>query len=224
MISKNNYDIDWYDMFVYDPTSPSGIRWRKNKYSGIRNNILSVSAGQVAGTKQYRTNGKPSKWMVKVDGKNYSVSKIVYILVNGYVPNDVIIDHIDRNPFNNNINNLRAVSENENLKNKEFQRNNTTGFTGVTTRSDSSGIIYFVAFWSDKNGKQTRKNFNVRKLGYIQAKIAAILYRYEMVKTDNSYFEQHFNCLEEIDAYLLEQSSDYITELENKLSGKLYDC
>jgi hypothetical protein len=42
------------------------------------------------------------------------------------------IDHIDRDPMNNRINNLRACSPNENRQNVGPQKRNTSGYKGVS--------------------------------------------------------------------------------------------
>lgn len=41
------------------------------------------------------------------------------------------IDHIDHNPLNNRIENLRLVSHHENQKNLKLAKNNKTGASGV---------------------------------------------------------------------------------------------
>ena len=45
--------------------------------------------------------------------------------------NEKVIDHIDNNPSNNNVKNLRWCSQKENLYNQGKQKNNTSGFKGV---------------------------------------------------------------------------------------------
>jgi hypothetical protein len=42
------------------------------------------------------------------------------------------IDHIDKNPRNNQKENLRICTHKENCKNGKISTNNTSGFTGVT--------------------------------------------------------------------------------------------
>src|SRR3990167_818248 len=42
------------------------------------------------------------------------------------------IDHIDRNSLNNCRNNLRFVSHAENMANRKLQKNNSSGYAGVT--------------------------------------------------------------------------------------------
>lgn len=44
---------------------------------------------------------------------------------------DLVVDHIDRNPLNNKKNNLRHVTQQLNIVNKSIQKNNNTGIIGV---------------------------------------------------------------------------------------------
>lgn len=55
--------------------------------------------------------------VVNLHGKNYLSHRIIWELFNGEIPSGYVIDHIDGNPGNNNINNLRLASISENLSN-----------------------------------------------------------------------------------------------------------
>lgn len=48
----------------------------------------------------------------------------------------VVVDHIDGNPYNNKKSNLRIYSQKENVINKSFMSNNTSGFIGISYRKD----------------------------------------------------------------------------------------
>lgn len=63
--------------------------------------------------------------MVRYQGKNYSVHRLVG---DCHVPNPMNkpeIDHIDRNPKNNRADNIRWVERSENCKNRILPQNNT---------------------------------------------------------------------------------------------------
>lgn len=51
------------------------------------------------------------------NGKHISVHRLMWEIFNGPIPNGYEIDHIDRNPSNNALNNLRLVTHSENAKN-----------------------------------------------------------------------------------------------------------
>lgn len=73
-------------------------------------------AGTIIGTKD--TNGYHQvQWMRKL----YLVHRIVWLLHYGEWPKDEL-DHIDGNPTNNNISNLRACTHSENMRNLPVHR------------------------------------------------------------------------------------------------------
>ena len=67
---------------------------------------------------------------VGINYKQYSLHRLIFMMHHGYVPD--YIDHIDGDKANNRIENLRAASHSENLYNRKFQKNNTSGVKGVS--------------------------------------------------------------------------------------------
>lgn len=67
---------------------------------------------------------------VTIDGKNHYVHRVVFLFINGFMPKN--IDHIDGNPMNNKISNLREATQSQNLMNKAMQSNNKSGVKGLT--------------------------------------------------------------------------------------------
>jgi hypothetical protein len=49
----------------------------------------------------------------------------------GEFSNELQIEHIDRNPLNNKIENLRLCTQSQNKNNSKLQVNNTLGYKGV---------------------------------------------------------------------------------------------
>lgn len=66
---------------------------------------------------------------VKLNGKSTANHRIIFMMHHGYFPEEV--DHIDRNRANNNINNLRASTNEKNALNKSVGIHNKAGIRGV---------------------------------------------------------------------------------------------
>jgi hypothetical protein len=109
-------------------------------------------------------------------------------MLKGEIPPDTIIDHIDGNPHNNRIENLRLSSFFENARNTKKDARNTSGETGVylnkaTSRRKSS---YWVAFWRE-NGNIKTKAFSIDIFGNEEAFTMAAIYRKQQIARLNSY-------------------------------------
>ena len=67
---------------------------------------------------------------IGINGNNYLIHRLVFAWHNGFMPE--FIDHIDGNPSNNKIQNLREATWSQNQQNKTSQINNTSGVKGVS--------------------------------------------------------------------------------------------
>ena len=74
--------------------------------------------------------------------------RIIFMMHHAYLPPE--IDHIDGNPGNNLIENLRAATHSQNLKNSRTYKANKTGFKGVCLHKTSGKFFAFIF----ENGKQ----------------------------------------------------------------------
>ena len=158
-VVKEVNNLIFKDIFYYDSTSPSGLRWKVSKYK--------FTEGDVAGNKMY-LNGKPRGWRVMLNKKAYYVHRIIWALLNGSVDQNMVIDHLDGNPQNNHIDNLQIKTHAGNMLNKGHSRS-STGITGVTEKVGRKGVTYFRASWVDEMGQQGFKTFSTNKYGREEA-------------------------------------------------------
>lgn len=63
--------------------------------------------------------------IIRTNGRGYKAHRLAYLYMVGYVPEEV--DHINKNPFDNRWENLRAVTHQENTRNAKQKCNNTSG-------------------------------------------------------------------------------------------------
>jgi len=71
---------------------------------------------------------------ISINNKKYSAHRIIYMMQYGYVPKE--IDHINCNPKDNRIENLRAVTRTQNRYNIDSYKTNTSGCKGVSWKKN----------------------------------------------------------------------------------------
>ena len=101
-------NFEYKDGFLYWKTNRSGIQ-------------VGRQAGSMEKNKYYR---------IKFNGKKYLTHRLIFSMHHGFMPK--FIDHIDGNPKNNKIENLREATRIQNGQNKKVQKNNTSGIKNVT--------------------------------------------------------------------------------------------
>ncbi len=73
---------------------------------------------------------------VSVNRKKYSVHRIIWIMHNGAIPVGLVIDHKNQKRNDNMLENLRVVTQQQNLRNSKTRIDNRTGTTGVRWNKD----------------------------------------------------------------------------------------
>jgi len=71
---------------------------------------------------------------VSINHKDYLTHRIIFLWNHGYLPK--IVDHIDGNPSNNKIENLREANDQNNCYNSKLRSDNISGFKGVSWNKD----------------------------------------------------------------------------------------
>jgi hypothetical protein len=79
---------------------------------------------------------------VQVDGKKYLVHRVIWFLHYGECP--PFLDHIDGNPLNNHIDNLRPATKSQNAMNRKVRKDSATGVKGITTKGKRFGASIYL--------------------------------------------------------------------------------
>lgn len=146
---------DVQEFLEYAPHYPSGLMWKIDKYGGAgKGQKKGLMAGSMCKAKGY--------WHVTLNGKSYRCQRVICVL-HGLDIENQLIDHIDGNPSNNTIENLRTADYKKNGRNKRMPITNTTGFLGLSRRTHK-GITYWEAHWKE-NGNAKTKGFSVGRHG-----------------------------------------------------------
>jgi len=114
----------------YDSLNGGFVVTKRKKADGPSKN-----PGAEAAIKVFRRrsgNRVPAVKVMDVGGARYSESALVWLWNNGCLPSDEEeMDHLNRDPWDNRIDNLRSVTHHVNLLNKTKRSDNTSGVTGI---------------------------------------------------------------------------------------------
>lgn len=163
------------EYFKLDENSPSGLVRIKSKW----NNPI---PSQNVGVRSFEMNGDPNGWTLRFKNNEYKVHRIIWTLTHGEIDPCLEIDHLDGNPFNNRIDNLRLKAHKDNMRNQRLHSNSTTGYSGIHLMNDTKGYQYYVARWNEIDGYRKSKCFSVLVFGDTAAKALAVEYREKQIQ------------------------------------------
>lgn len=168
------------DIFYYDETSPSCLRWNISPSKLIQ-------IGSVAGT--INSSGDIERYRVMYKGSFYQVARVIFKIFNPSMDEELYVDHYDGNTLNNRIGNLRLTDVKGNGQNRKKNYNNLSGVTGVYFHTKSNS---WRAAWKE-DSKTIQKSFSCNK--YLNAFEMACAYRKNMLELLNNngcnYTERH---------------------------------
>jgi hypothetical protein len=156
MLTKKRCD----ELFVYR----DGVLFRKQK---VRN----AAVGSVAGSKH-----SAGYFHVRVDGKRQLWHRIIFLMHFNWLPKT--IDHIDGDPSNNKIENLRAATMSQNQYNRRTNTNLKNGFKNIRQIAPNRWLVRLHA-----NGKYVLgKSVDNFELAQLLAEEARDLYHNNFAK------------------------------------------
>jgi hypothetical protein len=89
------------------------------------------NAGDVAGHIN-----KQGRRIIGVFSGTYKSTRLAWLIMTGEWPDDLNMDHRDRNPANDAWSNLRLATDGENCRNTNIYKSNTSGIKGVSWRKE----------------------------------------------------------------------------------------
>ena len=140
---------------------PDGRVWSAKREKFLKNGIRGDYSHVVL-----CLNGQP---------KTFAPHRLVAI---HYIPNPEnkpTVDHIDRNPANNHISNLRWATIPEQMNNKGVYANNTSGHTNITDVYSNQGRDLYWKFHKKRKGHKTINRQFISKIDCICYKYIALL-------------------------------------------------
>ena len=179
-------------MYKYDENSPSGLvhLLGNSSYGPSKRN-----AGDIAGTLR-----KDNNYYIVPNGKHdrgIYAHRVVWFLCKGEDPGDFLIDHIDGNPSNNRIENLRKVTASQNSRNCKAKSNNKFGIRGIACVGDKAYSVK----WVGNSGNRESRHFSFNKYGKDVAFVLACLCR--MISNYAHGYDSRDDALANVDFSLL---------------------
>lgn len=128
--------MNWHDYFTYNEAT-GDLVWKVRPISHFSTEkemrmCNTRYAGKVAGAgERNRRKGERMAKSVGVCGQRIYTHRVIWEMHYGAIPTGMVVDHIDTNPWNNRLSNLRLATHGQNLCNTGAKRNNKCGLKGV---------------------------------------------------------------------------------------------
>lgn len=110
-----------------------------------------------------KANFNGSSMQVMIYKKQYCLHRILWIMAYGDIDTDVYLDHINRNPKDNSLSNLRIATPSQNAVNAIYDKGKNghgVGLINIVVRNVN--YCYYQAHVTC-NGKQYTRKFNIKK-------------------------------------------------------------
>ena len=131
-MSDNKFNVEpslLREMLDYDPQT-GVLRWKDRPpqhfhLPGWASYWNRKHSGKVAGKP-----GHAGHLIITIRGRPRLAHRLIWAIVHGEYPEQ--IDHINNDPADNRLSNLRACTQNQNQHNQKIRKTNTSGYKGVS--------------------------------------------------------------------------------------------
>ena len=162
------------ELFEISTLSPSGLIWKVDRFN---------CSGQLKATKGtkvgwFNKNNVSTGWSLSFRNKSLKCHRVVWVLHNkkDLLDSDMVINHVDGNPLNNNVLNLELCSQRVNCLKQTKHPRNSSGVVGIKLNINKSKIGY-IASLIDLNSNRLNKYFSINKFGLLPAFALAFKWR-----------------------------------------------
>lgn len=194
-----DYEI-FNEYFYVSESSVSGLKWKIN-YNGHK-------AGDDA--YDYITKGY---YVVYLNKSNYLVHRVIWLLVNGEISKDMVVDHKNRVRGDNCISNLSLVSMSHNMRNRVLPLP-SSGYRNIEMNISKTGIIRFTVNYT-KPLHDSRDKISFSTITYLcpfKAFMDAYNYRDKLIAQGTllDIIKQGEKPIEDMQEYLLSLNKEEI--------------
>ena len=145
--AKACFKEDFDNKFYIDASSPSGLRWKTDRFNKDGRGHKLASKDDAAGGKNKLT----GYW----EYGNMRCHRIVYAIAHGECPEGLTIDHIDGNKDNNSVENLQLLSRSDNSKKSHIGRTYADGEDVSTAKiTEKQALEMYSMFEDGKTNEQ----------------------------------------------------------------------
>lgn len=126
--------MNWSEIIYYNPEKGLAT-WKYrgiSQFSDLRT-YKSWNArhkGKIAGSIHTDETGRKCIHL-KINKRCYKAHRVFWEITHGPIPEGMTVDHIDQNPLNNKITNLRLATQQDQKRNMPIPKHNTSGVVGV---------------------------------------------------------------------------------------------